>query len=112
MRASRRLVAAAAGLRAARVVPGVERVPARARVHSVRVVHREPGTHQAVDIVDLGALDVRGAEVVHEDVDAAGLDHKIFCAPVVVESHAVLHARAAAAADEDAEGQLGVAFLL
>src|SRR5207244_12045183 len=49
----RRLVAAAAGLRAACVVASVERVPARARVHRVRVVHREPGTHQAVDVVDL-----------------------------------------------------------
>ena len=38
-------------------------------MHRVRVVHREAVAHQAVDVVDLRALDVGGAEVVHQDLD-------------------------------------------
>src|SRR5437016_773829 len=79
---SRLLVAAAASLRAAGVVARVERVAAGARMHCVRVVDREPGSHQAVDVVDLRAPDVADAEV--------------------VEGHPIRHAGAAAAADEDA----------
>src|SRR5260370_2628313 len=105
------LVAAAAGLCAAGVVAGVKRVAARARVNRVRVVDREARAHQAVDIVDLAAADVGGAEVVDHDLHAVLFDGDVFGAPHVVEGHAVLHARAAATAHEDAEGQLGVAFL-
>ena len=52
------------------------------------------------------------ATLMHEDVDAARLDHEILRPAVVVEGHAVLHARAAAAAHEDAKRELGVALLL
>src|SRR5713226_8857318 len=110
-RRERWLVAAAAGLGAAGIVAGVERVPARARVHRVRVVDREAGAHQAVDVVDFAAADVRGAVVVDHDLDAVLVDGDVLGPAHIVEGHAVLHARAAAAADEDAEGQLGVPFL-
>src|SRR5438552_18054149 len=56
----RPLVSAAAGVRRASVFPRVEGVPAGARAHGVRVVDREAGAHQAVDVVDLGAADVLG----------------------------------------------------
>src|SRR6266446_2110695 len=102
---------AAAGLRPACVVAGVERVTARARVHGVRVVDREAGAHQAVDVVDLGAADIRHAEVVDEDLDAFVVDDEVVGPALVVEGHAVLHARAPAAADEDAEGKAGILFL-
>src|SRR5438093_3811986 len=103
-----RLVAAAASLRAASVVAGVERMAAGAGVHGVRVVDREAGAHQAVDVVDLRASDVADAEVVDQDLDASVIDDDVVRPPLVVEGHAVLHARAAAAADEDAEGKLRV----
>src|SRR5467141_2858654 len=109
-RRERWLVAAAAGLGAGGVVAGVERVAARARVHRVRVVDREAGPHEAVHVVDLAAPDVRGAEVVDHDLDAVLVDGDVFGTSHVVESHAVLHPRTAAAAHEDAERQLGVAF--
>src|SRR5467141_3429141 len=97
-RRERWLVAAAAGLGAAGVVAGVERVAARARVHRVRVVDREASAHQAVDVVDLAAAYVGGAEVVDHDLDAVLVDSDVLGAPHVVEGHAVLHAGAAAAA--------------
>src|SRR5712691_1824771 len=91
-RRERWLVAAAAGLGAAGVVAGVERVAARAGVHRVRVVNREAGAHQAVDIVDLRAAEVRRAEVVDADLHALVLDQDVVGAAHVVERHPVLHA--------------------
>src|SRR6266852_6747965 len=111
IRRQRWLVAAAAGLCAAGVVAGVERVAAGARVHRVRVVDREAGAHEAVDVVDLGAADVGGAEVVDHDLHAVLVDGDVLRPAHVVKCHSVLHARAAAAADEDPERQLGVALL-
>src|SRR5439155_9534285 len=72
-----RLVAAAAGLGATCVVAGIEGVTARAGVDGVGVVHGEAGTHQAVHVVDLGALDVGRAEVVDQDLHALGLAHEV-----------------------------------
>src|SRR4051794_35500289 len=100
---SLRLVAAAASLRAASVVACVEGVAAGARVHGVRVVNREAGAHEAVDVVDLRAPDVVHAEVVHQDVNALVLDDHVVGAALVVEGHAVLHSGASAAADEQTE---------
>jgi len=80
-------------------------------VHRVGVVHCESGAHQAVDVVDLRAADVRNTEVVDKDLNPFVVDHDIVGSTLVVERHAVLHARAAAAADEDAEGKLRVGLL-
>src|SRR6202011_2259286 len=91
-RRERWLVAASAGLCAAGVVAGVERVAARARVNRVRVVNREPGTHKAVDVIDLGAADVGRAEVVDHDLHAVLVDGDVLGPAHVIESHAVLHA--------------------
>src|SRR5689334_10563339 len=63
-------VPAAAALGRARVVARVERVAAGAGLHRVRIVNGEAGAHEAVDVVDLGAAQVRGAEVVDQDADA------------------------------------------
>src|SRR5260370_35799532 len=73
-RRERWLVAAAAGLCAAGVVAGVKRVAARARVNRVRVVDREARAHEAVDVVDLAAADVGGAEVGDHDLHAGFFD--------------------------------------
>src|SRR6266851_2156370 len=110
-RRERCLVAAAAGLGAAGVVAGVERVTAGARVHRVRVVDREAGPHEAVHVVDLAAADVGGAEVVDDDLDPVMVDGYVLGAAHVVECHSVLHARTAASTHEDAERQLGVPLL-
>src|SRR5258708_37888641 len=109
IRRERWLVAAAAGLCAAGVVAGVERVAAGARVHRVRVVDRETGPHEAVHVVDFAAPNVGGAEVVDHDLHAVLVDGDVLGTAHVVECHAVLHPRAAAAAYEDTERQLGVA---
>jgi protein-L-isoaspartate O-methyltransferase len=74
-------------------------------------VDREARAHETVDVVDLGAPDIRGAEVVHDDLDTILLDHEVVSAAIVVERHAVLHPGAATAAYEDAESELRVAFL-
>jgi len=80
-------------------------------MHRVRVVDREPGAHQAVDVVDLGAADVLDAVLVDDDLDAVGLDDLVLRPHVVVEGHPVLEARAAAARDEDAKSKLRVVLL-
>src|SRR4029077_9906518 len=107
----RLLLAAAASLRGACVVTGVEGVPAGAGMNGVRVGDREARAHQAVDVVDLRAADVLDAEVVHQDLDALVVDHEVVLPPLVVDGNAVLHPEPAAAADEHAEGQAGVVFL-
>src|ERR1700686_973587 len=107
----RRLVTAPAGFGLAGVVTGVKGGAARARVHGIRVVNCEARAHQAVDVIDLRAPNVRGAEVVDYHLDTVLLDHDVVRPAIVVERHTVLHARAASTADEDAESQLRVAFL-
>src|SRR5258706_6187251 len=75
-------------------------------MHGVRVVDREAGPHEAVHVVDLAAPDVGGAEVVDHDLDAILVDGDVLGPAHVVECHAVLHPRAAAAAYEDTEREL------
>src|SRR5215471_13821764 len=106
------VAAAAAGPGRSSVLACVERVSAGARLDRVRIVNSEPGTHETVDVVDLGALDIRRAEVVDQDTNAA-LVHDLVTRPdVVVEGHPVLQAGATAAADEDAQGQFRVGLFL
>src|SRR5437879_3244116 len=64
-----RSVAAAAAAGCPGVLAGVEGVPARARLHRVRVVDGEPSPHEAVHVVDLRSAQVGCAEVVDPDPD-------------------------------------------
>src|SRR4051812_36732620 len=83
---------------------------AAARGHDVRVVHLEAGALERVDVVDARAVDVRQALVVDEDTEAVVLEDGVAVA-LVVEREVVLEARAAAAADADAQSgdrQVGV----
>ena len=48
----------------------LERVAAAARGAGVRVVDREPGRLNRVDVVDLGTLEVRRAERIDDDGDS------------------------------------------
>src|SRR5262249_13164571 len=106
------VAAAAAGPGRARVLARIERVSAGAGLDRVRVVNREPGAHETVDVVDLGAPEIGRAEVVDQDTNAALMHYFVTRPDVVVEGHPVLKARAAAAADEDPQGQLRVGLLV
>ena len=79
---------------------GVAAAAGRARV---RVVDREPGCLDRVDVVDLGALEVRRAERVDDDLDAVRLELEVALDGAAVEAEPVLEARAAAALDRDAQ---------
>src|SRR5438128_6988524 len=85
------------------LVGDLERVTAAARGDGVRVVDREPGGLDRVDIVDLGPLEVGGAERVDHDRDAVRLELVVALLRAAVESEPVLEARAASALDRHAE---------
>jgi len=72
---------------------------------------RESRAHEAVDVVDFRATDVRCAEVVYDDLHAVLIDDEVVGTAGVIEGHAVLHPRAATAAHEDSQRELRVAFL-
>src|SRR5438093_11374258 len=55
-------------------VGDLERMAAPARGDGVRVVHREPRRLDRVDVVDLGAREVRSAERIDHDGDAVLLE--------------------------------------
>src|SRR5205823_3493708 len=104
----------AAGAAAARVTDGLvtlgfgaffhlEGVAAAAGRGRVRVVDREARRLDRVDPVDLGALQVGGAERVDDDLDAVELELVVAFLRAAVEAEAVLEAGAAAALDRHAE---------
>ena len=80
-----------------------ERVPAAARRGRVRVVDLEPGLGEAVQEVDRGALQVRGAVGVDHDGDAVLLDPFVVIGGAGVEPEPVLETGAAAALDRDTQ---------
>src|ERR671923_2589802 len=92
------------GLDAGRLLGGVladlERGTAAAGRDDVRVVDREPGALEAVDVVDLGAEHELHADLVHDDRDAVVLEDVIVVAGLV-ESERVLEPRAPAATHGD-----------
>ena len=88
----------------------LERGAATAGRDDVRVVDLEPGALQAFDVVDLGAEDELHADLVDDDGDAVDLEDVVVVLGAV-EGERVLEARAAAAADGDAQRlALGIAL--
>src|SRR3972149_1811301 len=87
----------AAGLGVARAVRRLEAGTAGAALHRVWVEDREAALHQVLDVVDLGAVQQRGAFRVDEEGDAPGLDGDVVVLPVAGDRHAVLVAGATAA---------------
>src|SRR5579883_101345 len=79
----------------------LERAAAAAGGLHVGVVELEAGTLQSFHIVDLGAVEVEQAGLIHKDLEAVvivGLVQHIRC---VLESHRIAEARAAAAHHRD-----------
>src|SRR2546421_3360660 len=104
------LVAAAAS--GAGIGAGVERATARATGDGIRVVHREAATHQAVHEIDLGALDVLGADRVDKQPYATHVADGVALFGPILEAHPVRHSRTAARLDEDAQTHLRASLLL
>src|SRR5262249_61697071 len=93
------LVAAAGTAAARRVVLGrlvvdLERVAAAARGDDVRVVDLEPGLLQPAEEVDDGALQVRSAERIDDDLDAVQLALLVAFLGGAIEAERVLEPRA------------------
>src|ERR1700730_2333147 len=82
-------VLVAAAVCRARVAACVERATAGAARDRVGVVHREAATHQAVDEIDLGALDVPSADRVDEQPNATDLADGVALFRPVLETHAI-----------------------
>src|SRR6266550_6238133 len=81
----------------------LERVAAPAGGAGIRVVDREPGRLDGVDVVDLGALEVRRAERIDDHLDAVHLELEVAVGGAAVEAEPVLETRAAAALNGDAQ---------
>src|SRR5262249_1789056 len=101
--------AAAAGAGRAAVASSLEAMAAAAGGDGVRVVDREASAHQAVHVVDLAAGDVASAHLIDQQADALHLGDDIAFLRLI-ERHAILHAEPAAAGDEDAQTERGIAF--
>lgn len=81
-----------------------ERLAAAAGALDVRVSEREPGTVEAVDVVELGAVQDGEALVVDHDRHAFEGEHGVAVGARGVEREVVLVAGAAAAAHAHAQG--------
>src|ERR1700694_273485 len=102
----------AAAVSGAGVAAGVERANTRAARDRVGVVHGEAAAHQAVHEIDLGALDVLRADRVDKQPYATHFTDGVAFFSVVLEAHAIRHARASARLDEDTQPQLRVSLFL
>lgn len=91
-----RLGAAATALRRTGILARVERVAARATRDGVRIVDGEATTHQTVDVVDLGAFEVHGAELIDQHSDTVLLDDVIIVFRGFFNRHAIAQSGAAA----------------
>src|SRR6267378_1411540 len=89
-----------------------ERRPATAGALRVGVLDDELGAFQPFLVIDLRANQVLVAHRVDEQQDAVLFHHGVVLVLHLVEGKAVLEARAAAAGDEHAQLELGIAFLV
>src|SRR5436305_3867817 len=80
---------------------------APARRHDVRVVHLEARSHQALGVIDGGAVDVAQGHLVDDDPDAVVLEDAIALA-LLVERQLVLESGASTTAHGYAEARLGL----
>jgi hypothetical protein len=85
-----------------RVLFDLERGPTSASSNHVGVIHLKARPLQTFDVVDLGAEDELHADLVDDDGDAVDLEDVVVLLGAV-EGERVLEARAAAAANRDAQ---------
>src|SRR5215471_8123987 len=90
---------------------GLERFPAAARAHRVRIADREPGGLQRLDPVDLDTLEHRRALRVDEHLHAAELAHPVPRALGLGERHPVRITRTAALLNAQAQAHDGLRLL-
>jgi len=101
----------AAALGGLGAVASVEGVATGAASYRIWIADSEAATHEGIHIVNFGALQVHGAEVVDEDTNTLGLDDFIAFVGRLVDGHAVLETRAAAGGDENAKRVIGSALI-
>src|SRR5262245_43274594 len=90
---------------------GRKAIPTRAAVPHVGVVELEAGTHQALDVVDLGTRQQHGALEVHVQTHSIGVQDFVARTLGVAELHEVGVARTAAPAHADPKTDVGRATL-
>src|SRR5437867_6454522 len=92
---------------------GLGLVAAAAATAGIRVLDREAAPHQAVAVVDLGALQQRRGLTVGDNANTRRIEYVVFWREVVVETHAIVGRTATAAAGhENANGQIFLALLI
>src|SRR5215468_9626136 len=83
-----------------------ERTAAPASAGGVRIIEGEARTHDAVDVIDLNALQVLRAEHVDEDPQPARFDHLIIGLGRFFDVHRILETGASAGHDAHAQTAL------
>src|SRR3981081_3553503 len=107
-----RTAAGAAGMPAPAPLGRLEAVTATAAGDRVGVEHSKPGAHQAVDVVDLGALQVPGRETVDDDPETVDFVDHVVSQRGVIQSHSIGEPGAATRLNPHAQAQAGIALLL
>jgi hypothetical protein len=75
---------------------GFERVSATASVGCIGIVDHESFTHDRLDIVYLGSVQVLGALLVHQNLDPMAFDHAVVVV-LLIKRQTILEAAATAA---------------
>ena len=105
------LVAATAAFGFTAAASSLEGVPTAAARYCIRIINGKPGTHQAVNVVDLAAIDITKAHLIDQDFEFT-LRNDGVTILLFVKGHTVLETGAPATSDEDAKGEAGIIFLL
>src|SRR5258706_6946490 len=101
-----------AGPGGARLVRGPETGAAATGRDGIRVVDREAGAHQGVDVVDLGPLQQGDALAIDVDPHAVRVEDVVLARWRVLEHHPVAEAGAAAGIDVDAQADVRIGLFL
>ena len=80
-----------------------ERAAATATADDVGVFDVKAASHQIVDVVDAGAVEIEQTGRIDINPDAVLIRHFIFLLAAIFERHAILHAAATASLHEDAQ---------
>ena len=104
------LVAAAAAARLAAAVRSLEGMTAAAARNRVWIVHGETGTHEAIYIINLAAVDVANAHLINQNIETfLGNDRIAFL--LLVKGHTILKTGATTTGDKDPQAEARIVLL-
>src|SRR5947208_7636502 len=85
-------------------------MPTAAARDGIGIIDSKSSTHQTVYVVNLAAVDVTQAHLIHKHFEVALRDDGITIL-LFIKGHAILETGAPATGDEDAKPEAGIIFL-